>query len=546
MKSLGVVMFSSLSWWSCGSDSETLVSEQQSRISPLLNTELKLWPVPTAVDSSSETCHMSRNFKFQLANNSSRTPLISEAIDRFTSDLSVLLAMSKTLNESSACESRYCDVLVEDDEIVDWFTDPVQEYYEIKFKDPAGCWIFCKSVFGCMHGMKTFIQFIEPMNSNSIPSNFNVTDIPQFPHRGLLIDTSRRFLSPDVIKLHIDMMSATKLNVLHWHLVDDFGFSVSLPSFPELASKGAISQYAIYTPATVRELIAYARARGVIIMPELDIPGHSSRWFLSHPELMGIAENGIDPTRPETYEFLKLVIADTVDLFQTNVIHLGGDELYDAWSTAAINVWMKSNSMYSHSDLVHYWLTKMNDIAKDLNITVIMWEDFLPLVKAWSGQYTHIKWQMWMRSSGETAAVALPNKVFSTDFYLDHIDKNWVHFYEKGRDFAKNANGNIAGGEACMWGEWVDDTNILQRTWPRAAAIAETLWSHPDNTQGGFGTALLRLVKWRCRMMEFFGYKFIEPLGQVTPSNPEIPMTWGTDQSQWWCPETDFARQQVR
>jgi len=331
---------------------------------------------------------------------------------------------------------------------------------------------------------------------------------------------------------------------LHWHMTDDFAFPVSLPGFPELAAKGALSPNAIYSPETVRDLVAYAKARGVKILPELDIPGHTTSWFYAHPELMGDAVNSTDPTRPETYDFLKAVINDTIHLFQTNIIHLGGDELADAWNTAPINQWMKTNNMYSHADLVQYWVGKINNIGQELGVTIIMWEDFLPSLKGTlSAVYPNIEWQIWMKSSADAAdfASSNPNTIFATDFYLDHLDKTWTVLYSNGQRLVSNSNQNIAGGEACMWGEWVDDSNILSRTWPRAAAVAETLWSHPSNTAGGPSGALLRLAKWRCRMKEYFGYTFIEPLGQVRVSEPEIEMTWHTDKSQWYCPETDLA-----
>ena len=544
---LGLCVSACTGFWSC-QRSAVPTENIHSEITPIVITDTKLWPIPASVNSSTDRCNLPVNFTFAIMNDTSVTDaeldLLSFSVDRFRVEVSHLLSFAASTVSGGDCPIHECGVIVNSTAPVTWFDDVETEAYVLIFNATL-CLIRCNTRYGCMHGMKTFMQFVEPLDNNSIPKEIEVQDMPQFAHRGLLIDTGRRFLQPETIKRHIDMLSATKMNILHWHMTDDFAFPVSLPGFPELAAKGAFSSKTIYSSATVRDLVKYANERGVKILPELDMPGHTTSWFYSHPELMGDALNATDPTRPETFDFLKAVINDTVNLFQTKFIHLGGDELDKAWDTAPIIEWMKANNMKTHADLVQYWMSKIDKIAQDLGITVILWEDFIPSLKeSFRNDYPNIRWQMWMKSTSDSAVFAssTPHTIFSTNFYLDHLDKKWPNLYTFGQEISNQALDVLGGGEACMWGEWVDDTNILPRTWPRAAAVAETLWSHPANTAGGPSVALLRLAKWRCRMIEFWGYNFIEPLGQVSVSDPEIEMTWHTDKSQWHCRETDLVR----
>ena len=165
----------------------------------------------------------------------------------------------------------------------------------------------------------------------------SIDDSPRFPWRGLMIDVSRHFIPLDVLKRNLDGMAAVKLNVFHWHLSDNQGFRVESKKFPKLHELGSDGLY--YTQDEVRDLIAYARERGIRVVPEFDMPGHSTAWFVGYPELAsgpgpyeierkwGVFDPAMDPTREETYKFLDEFIGEMARLFPDQFFHIGGDEV---------------------------------------------------------------------------------------------------------------------------------------------------------------------------------------------------------------------------
>jgi hexosaminidase len=281
-------------------------------------------------------------------------------------------------------------------------------------------------------------------------------------------------------------------------------------------------------------------------MPEIDIPGHTLSWFKSHPELQGMAKEAIDPTNEKSYEFIERLLKSVSHLFETRVIHLGGDEFLSAWDTPGIQSWMEANNIPTKADLIIYWLNRVNRIAKKLELKVWMWEDYLSVVPKdmldqHKEDWSQIRWQMWQKNLHDSEFFGRDYGrpvIFSTDFYLDHLQLDWSALYSV--PMRSVNGGGVMGAEACMWGEWVDDSNFISRVWPRAAAVAEALWTAPSEAVASHAT--MRLAKWRCREKEIFGHDRIEPVGQVSVDNPSKQWIWHTDKSQWYCDETDLVR----
>jgi len=170
------------------------------------------------------------------------------------------------------------------------------------------------TVVGALRGLETFLQLLEGDREGFYVPAVSIEDRPRFRWRGLLIDIGRHYEPPEVLKRNLDAMAAVKLNFLHWHLTEDQGFRIESKKFPELTGLGSDGLY--YTQDEAREIIAYVRERGIRVVPEFDMPGHSTSWDVSHPELAsapgsykiergaGIFEPTLDPTREETYKFL--------------------------------------------------------------------------------------------------------------------------------------------------------------------------------------------------------------------------------------------------
>src|SRR6266436_6759570 len=192
------------------------------------------------------------------------------------------------------------------------------------------------TVVGALRGLETFLQLVQGDRVGFYLPGIKIQDQPRFPWRGLLIDVGRHYEPMEVLKRNLDAMAAVKLNVFHWHLTEDQGFRVESKKFPRLHTLGSDGLY--YTQDQVREIIAYARERGIRVMPEFDIPGHSTSWLVSYPEMgsapgpykieraAGIFEPALDPTREQTYKFLDTFLGEMAALFPDAYMHIGGDE----------------------------------------------------------------------------------------------------------------------------------------------------------------------------------------------------------------------------
>jgi hexosaminidase len=154
-----------------------------------------------------------------------------------------------------------------------------------------------------------------------------VVDGPVYPYRGLMIDTGRHFLPLSLIRHAIDGLAALKMNVLHWHLLDSQSFPVASQAYPQLSAAGAFAAAATYTLDDLRAIVAYAKQRGVRVVPEIEMPGHGS-FSAGMPELsLSSCTDVLDPTRNSTYVFLAAFLAEMTTVFDDELIYLGGDEV---------------------------------------------------------------------------------------------------------------------------------------------------------------------------------------------------------------------------
>ncbi|XP_076173113.1 beta-hexosaminidase subunit beta [Ptiloglossa arizonensis] len=377
--------------------------------------------------------------------------------------------------------------------------------------------LVAQSVWGVLRGLETFSQLLYPAGDgpNLRIKCQTIVDRPKLPHRGLLLDTSRHYLPIFDILLTLDAMSYNKMNVLHWHIVDDNSFPYQSSSYPELSAKGAYHPSMVYTLNDIQKIVDYARLRGIRIMPEFDTPGHTRSWGLAYPELLtpcydskGKPTGKLGPMNPinnSLYEFLRNLFAEIVQVFPDQYVHLGGDEvLFDCWkSNPEINTYMNSHNISKqYVRLEKEYITKLLKITDSLQANTIVWQEvFDNGVVMPNSTVVHVWTGFWQKEL-ENATKAGHPVLLSACWYLDHVATggDWLKFYRcdpLAFNGAANATSLMLGGEACMWGEFVDSNNVHSAIWPRASAAAERLWS---NNKQDEGKAAQRLEEHACRM----------------------------------------------
>ena len=356
---------------------------------------------------------------------------------------------------------------------------------------------------GALHGLETLLQLLQNNSTSYYFPIVEITDAPRFTWRGLMIDAARHFQPVDVIKRNLDAMASMKMNVFHWHLADDQGWRIELKNHPKLTELA--SDWKFYTQEEIKNIVKYADDRGILVIPEIDVPGHASALLTAYPEIgskvsdgkvsyevqrnSGIYNATLDPTNPKTYEILNSIFDEVCPLFTGNYFHIGGDENNGKeWNAnPAIQQFMRENSMRSKHDLQTYFNMKLIPMLKKHDKKLMGWEEIMTenmskdaIIHAWRGT-----------NEGQEAGGALTkaaksgyNTVLSNGFYIDLMLGLESHYLNdplpKKIVLTPEEKARVLGGEAAMWSELVTPLNIDSRIWPRTAAIAERLWSNAD------------------------------------------------------------------
>ena len=380
---------------------------------------------------------------------------------------------------------------------------------------PSAATLSAPTGLGVMRGFATFLQLLETTPQGFAVPALTIEDHPRFPWRGLMIDVGRHFMPLDVLRRNLDGMVAVKLNVFHWHLSENQGFRVESKRFPKLAEMGSDGFY--YTQDQVRDLIAYAAERGIRVVPEFDMPGHSTAWFVGYPELAsapgpyqierkwGIFDPAMDPTEEETYRFLDRFIGEMAGLFPDKYFHIGGDEVngkqWDA--NPKIQAFMRAHGLKTNQDLQAYFNERVEKTVAKHGKIMVGWDEILRptlpkdiVVQSWRGQ----------ESLAQAAKMGFRG-ILSYGYYLDLMHPTARHYaVDPMSDGAANLTPDeaklILGGEACMWSEYVSPENIDSRIWPRMAAIAERLWSAQSVVDVD---SMYRRMEVTSRWLEWFG-----------------------------------------
>jgi len=285
---------------------------------------------------------------------------------------------------------------------------------------------------GILHGLETLLQLADKGKIAAV----SIKDQPRFSWRGLLLDPARRFLPLGVLKRQIDIMAAAKLNVLHLHLTDDQGWRFESKLFPKLQQIGGADGF--YTQAELKQLVHYAAERGIRVVPEIDLPGHTTALGAAYPEFMsqpgpaepeqhwGVHPAVLDPTNEQLYPFLQQLLAEVADVFPDPYLHIGGDEvLSEHWlATPHIVAFMQQQQLDGAPALQAYFNRRLQQILQQLGRNMIGWDEVLDsnlpnsvLIQSWRG--TESLYQ---------AAAAGHKAILSTGYYLDQPQFAGYHY----------------------------------------------------------------------------------------------------------------------
>ena len=408
---------------------------------------------------------------------------------------------------------------------------------------PTGIKIEANETAGLFYGLQTLWQMnLAKDNSASeklkIPCA-TITDYPRFGWRGLMLDVSRNFFTVNEVKQYIDLMAQYKMNVLHWHLTDDEGWRIEIKSLPKLTTVGGcrVKRYGtfgeridakpgekaddcgFYTQEDIKEVVRYAAERQITIVPEVDVPGHSTAAVASYPELSVtkaqvqvspgakrsewygngtfkmLTDNTLNPTDEAVYVFLDKVFGEVAALFPGQYIHTGGDECYHGYweKDPKVQQFMKANKLKDGHELQGYFTGRVNKIIASKGKKMIGWDEILEGGKLTEGT-TVMSWRG-MKGGIQAAKMGNPVVMSPTTFaYLDYMQADASlepRVYEKlylQKCYAFEPLPDsvdeklILGGQGNLWSEKVPTIDhAFYMTYPRAFALSEVLWSSKQN-----------------------------------------------------------------
>lgn len=370
-----------------------------------------------------------------------------------------------------------------------------------------------KTPEGLMRGIQTLRQlFILPFHQKEkrkawfLPS-VTLSSSPKFEHRGLLLDVCRHFFDKDVVKKYIDLLAFYNMNVLHLHLTEDQGWRIESDKYPKLneISSWRINQNGeryggFYTKEELKEIVSYAQERHVTVIPEIELPGHSQAALAAYPEFACIGHNDTIEVindwgvfkeiycagNDSTFIFLETILTEVMEIFPSKFIHIGGDEApkYRWENCGRCQKRIKDENLHDEHELQNYFITRIEKFLNRNNRELIGWDEILEgglspnaTVQSWRGMKGGIE-----AAKSNHKAIMSPTSHCYLDYGLDVIDMEKIyHFDPIPSELNLTEQQYIIGGECNMWTEHVpDEANLDSKVSPRMQALAEVLWSYPE------------------------------------------------------------------
>ena len=449
--------------------------------------------------------------------------------ERFAEDMMPYFNLTKPMK----CAKRGKGIKLRIDRFV------AAEGYEMTV-DSEGILIIGGSEAGVYYGLQTLRQIIIT-NDGAVPYGF-IADEPTFAYRGAHFDVSRHFFTVEDVKEYIDILAALKLNRLHWHLTDDQGWRIEIKAYPELTEKGAMRKETLvghglnpvewdgtphggyYTQEEVKDIIAYAAARYITIVPEIEMPGHSQAALHALPWL-GCEEQEVDVwtqwgVTPEvlcagkqtTYTFLENVLKEVIALFPSELIHIGGDECpKDRWKECEhCQAMIKEQGLESEEELQGYLVARIEKYINSLGRKMIGWDEILDggvtptaTVMSWRG----IGGGIYAAERGNDV-VMTPMTLCYLNFYQTesregeglhiggHIPFELIYSWDPYERMSDEAKKHIIGVQANMWTEYIKDMDTIETMLlPRLAAMCEVQWACDRRDEATIRTRMKTLRK---------------------------------------------------
>jgi hexosaminidase len=433
---------------------------------------------------------------------------------------------------------------------------------------PGRVTIRASAAAGAFYGLQTFLQLLPPAIFGVTPQPglkwaapaVDIEDTPRFGWRGLMIDSARYYQPVDCLKRFLDQMAQHKLNVFHWHLVDDQGWRLEIKKYPKLTAVGSqrresplgqrtaelggdgVPHAGFYTQAEVRDLVAYAAERHIQILPEIEMPGHAQAAVAAYPELgllpqakevsckWGIHETLFN-TKPVTFKFLHDVLDEVVALFPFAYLHIGGDEaVKQQWQQdPATQAHMKQLGLPDEEHLQSWFIRQIEAYLQSKGRRLVGWDEILE-----GGLAKTATVMSWRGIEGAIAAAKLGNDAImcanQTLYFNFHETETpetepityplplplaKVHAYEPiPAELSAEEAKSIIGVQGQLWTEYIATPSLLEyMAFPRTCALAEIAWSAKDRP--AFGDFLHRL-RTHLRRLDVQGVRYRAPLEYLT------------------------------
>lgn len=396
--------------------------------------------------------------------------------------------------------------------------------YKLKI-DKKGILIQASDVSGAINGIHTLIQLGLLQEDSSRLAYSVIEDKPRFSYRGLHLDVSRHFFPLSFVKKYIDLMALYKFNNFHWHLTDGAGWRLQIKKYPELTNKAAWRTHTVwkdwwqngrqyieegrpnasggyYTQEEAKELVKYAADRGINVIPEIEMPGHSEEVLAVYPELScsgkPYTQSEFCIGNPKTFEFLQGVIDEVLEIFPSKYIHIGGDEADKShWKNCPKDqALMKKEGLKSVDELQSFAIRKMDKYLQSRGRILVGWDEILDggltpgaVVMSWRGESGGIK-----AANAGHDVIMTPGEFLYFDSYQTDprtqpeaiggfLPLEKVYSYNPvPSELNKENEKHVLGAQANLWAEYIPTTNHVEyMVFPRALALAEVNWTPKEN-----------------------------------------------------------------